>query len=101
MNQTSSMALLTEYAPIAHTTMMMGATMAKGMRSIAANSGTVLSTMISPTKLPRYMLAIRPQTNPFRSEEHTSELQSLMRITYAVFSLKKQNHTTKSHTAHS
>src|SRR3546814_1385457 len=25
-----------------------------------------------------------------RSEEHTSELQSLMRISYAVFSLKKQ-----------
>src|SRR3546814_2555221 len=35
-----------------------------------------------------------PQT---RSEEHTSELQSLMRISYAVFCLKKkkknQNHT--------
>src|SRR3546814_6410400 len=27
---------------------------------------------------------------PIRSEEHTSELQSLMRISYAVFSLKKQ-----------
>src|SRR3546814_6307957 len=29
-----------------------------------------------------------------RSEEHTSELQSLMRISYAVFCLKKQNTTT-------
>src|SRR3546814_10376801 len=28
---------------------------------------------------------------PIRSEEHTSELQSLMRISYAVFCLKKQN----------
>src|SRR3546814_9079648 len=28
---------------------------------------------------------------PLRSEEHTSELQSLMRISYAVFCLKKQN----------
>src|SRR3546814_6132101 len=27
----------------------------------------------------------------YRSEEHTSELQSLMRITYAVFCLKKTN----------
>src|SRR3546814_5158051 len=27
----------------------------------------------------------------FRSEEHTSELQSLLRISYAVFCLKKQN----------
>src|SRR3546814_6903396 len=38
-----------------------------------------------------------------RSEEHTSELQSLMRISYAVFCLKKKNHittliTTLSHT---
>src|SRR3546814_9365280 len=29
-----------------------------------------------------------------RSEEHTSELQSLMRISYAVFSLQKKNHHT-------
>src|SRR3546814_5748343 len=33
--------------------------------------------------------------NPTRSEEHTSELQSLMRISYAVFCLKKQK---KKHT---
>src|SRR3546814_5854882 len=34
---------------------------------------------------------------PMRSEEHTSELQSLMRISYAVFCLKKKkiNDTTK------
>src|SRR3546814_4468555 len=30
---------------------------------------------------------------PARSEEHTSELQSLMRISYAVFCLKKKKHT--------
>src|SRR3546814_6823173 len=30
-----------------------------------------------------------------RSEEHTSELQSLMRISYAVFCLKKKNNTKK------
>src|SRR3546814_8852191 len=30
-------------------------------------------------------------TPTFRSEEHTSELQSLMRISYAVFCLKKKN----------
>src|SRR3546814_2278651 len=29
-----------------------------------------------------------------RSEEHTSDLQSLMRISYAVFCLKKKTHTT-------
>src|SRR3546814_4270251 len=32
-----------------------------------------------------------------RSEEHTSELQSLMRISYAVFCLKKKMNTTKPH----
>src|SRR3546814_10534999 len=39
------------------------------------------------------------RTNPFnlgvRSEEHTSELQSLMRISYAVFCLKKKNNKIK------
>src|SRR3546814_3159008 len=41
-----------------------------------------------------------PRVN--RSEEHTSELQSLMRISYAVFCLKKKNYehtdTNKMHT---
>src|SRR3546814_5056689 len=34
----------------------------------------------------------RPAIIRARSEEHTSELQSLMRISYAVFCLKKKNH---------
>src|SRR3546814_2103544 len=34
-----------------------------------------------------------PSQRPPRSEEHTSELQSLMRISYAVFCLKKKNKT--------
>src|SRR3546814_1705300 len=34
--------------------------------------------------------------NASRSEEHTSELQSLMRISYAVFCLKKKKKITKS-----
>src|SRR3546814_4054556 len=33
--------------------------------------------------------------NRLRSEEHTSELQSLMRISYAVFCLKKKNYHIK------
>src|SRR3546814_3629727 len=33
------------------------------------------------------------ERNLTRSEEHTSELQSLMRISYAVFSLKKNKHS--------
>src|SRR3546814_7092328 len=34
-------------------------------------------------------------TSKQRSEEHTSELQSLMRISYAVFCLKKKKNTKK------
>src|SRR3546814_5794430 len=37
---------------------------------------------------------------PDRSEEHTSELQSLMRISYAVFCLKKKNTTSTNITLH-
>src|SRR3546814_10200830 len=36
-----------------------------------------------------------PMAMPTRSEEHTSELQSLMRISYAVFCLKKKKKLTK------
>src|SRR3546814_2375755 len=58
-------------------------------------------TTISRRSSPDISIAIMPATrlfmrqhilqNPlFRSEEHTSELQSLMRISYAVFCLKKK-----------
>src|SRR3546814_4561982 len=40
----------------------------------------------------RYFSVDFSQTN-HRSEEHTSELQSLMRISYAVFCLKKKTYT--------
>src|SRR3546814_13490452 len=36
----------------------------------------------------------RPMPFQLRSEEHTSELQSLMRISYAVFCLKKKTNKT-------
>src|SRR3546814_5950095 len=40
------------------------------------------------------------QVNDVRSEEHTSELQSLMRISYAVFCLKKKKHPTSNTSLH-
>src|SRR3546814_6993332 len=56
-----------------------------------------------PTKLRVVPRGIDPAAFPFaswpdrvaRSEEHTSELQSLMRISYAVFCLKKKKKKTK------
>src|SRR3546814_8388402 len=38
------------------------------------------------------VLALFESAGAIRSEEHTSELQSLMRISYAVFCLKKKTH---------
>src|SRR3546814_7876814 len=40
-------------------------------------------------------LHLFPQTDAVRSEEHTSELQSLMRNSYDVFCLKKKTKTIK------
>src|SRR3546814_1012488 len=52
------------------------------------------STLRASTPMP--LVAFEVNGHPFtaadaRSEEHTSELQSLMRISYAVFCLKKTN----------
>src|SRR3546814_4951437 len=43
-----------------------------------------------PAKAPRVASDWRKSPPERRSEEHTSELQSLMRISYAVFCLKKK-----------
>src|SRR3546814_2484742 len=50
--------------------------------------------IVPPEELPQFLRWAE------RSEEHTSELQSLMRISYAVFCLKKKRNmnTTQSHT---
>src|SRR3546814_3808031 len=44
-----------------------------------------------------FLERIRSQEPEKRSEEHTSELQSLMRISYAVFCLKKQKKKPTTH----
>src|SRR3546814_1400029 len=41
--------------------------------------------------LTKSLSSVDRQLRAHRSEEHTSELQSLMRISYAVFCLKKKN----------
>src|SRR3546814_10435223 len=52
----------------------------------------------TPTRRGSYSFAVKVTDNvgatqvKSRSEEHTSELQSLMRISYAVFCLKKKKH---------
>src|SRR3546814_1320660 len=61
------------------------------------------STNTSTVLLPRHLVTPKPplgfisrqKARLSRSEEHTSELQSLMRISYAVFCLKKKNKKTQ------
>src|SRR3546814_1534809 len=51
---------------------------------------TAYTTLWKP-RVPGTVPRLRPaRPSPLRSEEHTSELQSLMRISYAVFCLKKK-----------
>src|SRR3546814_4857417 len=52
---------------------------------------TIMVSMLSPA----FSTVLASSTR--RSEEHTSELQSLMRISYAVFCLKKKNQATQQH----
>src|SRR3546814_5314791 len=56
-------------------------------------AGGIVAELAAPDGLER-------RGDPQRSEEHTSELQSLMRISYAVFCLKKQKTTNKLTTTH-
>src|SRR3546814_1482066 len=51
------------------------------------------STCLSRSQARFCLYTLRPisDRSERRSEEHTSELQSLMRISYAVFCLKKNN----------
>src|SRR3546814_6172133 len=61
-----------------------------GVIACGAMTPELLDTEIAETK--------KLTSKPFgvnRSEEHTSELQSLMRISYAVFCLKKKKNTSK------
>src|SRR3546814_5478275 len=55
--------------------------------TIKAALGSAMVHMENPTRALDYFGE--------RSEEHTSELQSLMRISYAVFCLKKTKHNNK------
>src|SRR3546814_4385539 len=59
----------------------------------AANSGRALTASNSVNDDRSFTASTSPKISTGRSEEHTSELQSLMRISYAVFCLKKKTTT--------
>src|SRR3546814_8143844 len=51
-----------------------------------------------PAGLLHELVAAFPNARFYRSEEHTSELQSLMRSSYAVFCLQKKTQRIQTHT---
>src|SRR3546814_3371621 len=57
----------------------------------------IVDTVMAALRSSGLFYITAPQRAGGRSEEHTSELQSLMRISYAVFCLKKKK-TTTNHT---
>src|SRR3546814_2635399 len=60
---------------------------------VAALGASSISTTACRAEAARRRMTVRARApDPPRSEEHTSELQSLMRISYAVFCLKKQKY---------
>src|SRR3546814_6188300 len=77
-----------------------GGTWAPGARRGAVTAGgrAVLRRERPGTDEARIAFGHALHRRPDRSEEHTSELQSLMRISYAVFCLKKQTHENKTTT---
>src|SRR3546814_9267859 len=61
----------------------------------AARGKIVVEIIDDRREQQRAPLLLEEKVVGHRSEEHTSELQSLMRISYAVFCLKKKKHTKK------
>src|SRR3546814_1432062 len=74
----------TRYASIAATAPMLGLT----TRADAADRVAATGVLSSTAMVDLYSQIYAAED---RSEEHPSELQSLMRISYAVFCLKKKN----------
>src|SRR3546814_6121334 len=70
-------------------------------RARSAARAPAAAVVVRPVQGGRAVAAFRAaRGQPLaRSEEHTSELQSLMRISYAVFCLKKKKYTTKRESA--
>src|SRR3546814_8499678 len=70
--------------------------LARAIAATFARRGTAIPTEPPDALTPAFAADEQKQRQwRARSEEHTSELQSLMRISYAVFCLKKKTHPHK------
>src|SRR3546814_2255477 len=76
--------LMVWWTAVGSTKMCVQARMLKGQRAQIRERIRRFQEFLDQEKRKEFM-------KKFRSEEHTSELQSLMRISYAVFCLQKKN----------
>src|SRR3546814_1631173 len=65
----------------------------QGLETVGARLQRGVPAVVGPWRMGDADLAEHLRSEVKRSEEHTSELQSLMRISYAVFCLKKKKIT--------
>src|SRR3546814_9633671 len=83
-------------SPLANRSALTPATPPSSARSNCRNSSERERAPCQYSRHWRPLVRMPHCTVSSRSEEHTSELQSLMRISYAVFCLKKKNQSTHS-----
>src|SRR3546814_1755353 len=79
--------------------MMLGAAASALLLTSVTAPAALAQSSANQTALVDYVNPLMGTDSSYRSEEHTSELQSLMRTSYAVFCLKKKkNKQTNTHT---
>src|SRR3546814_2388175 len=79
-----------------YTTLFRSGCRRRGDRRQRPAAGEAAMSIRAPEILPGAIVGHRA-SQTVRSEEHTSELQSLMRISYAVFCLNKNKHNNQTH----
>src|SRR3546814_2337573 len=82
---------LLPYTPLFRSVLGSARRLARDQRVIDQHAEFAGEMVVADARLAQRRFArARTQTHGTRSDEHTSELQSLMRISYAVFCLKKK-----------
>src|SRR3546814_6871301 len=69
----------------------------QGVNALIKSVNAAHAAAFAKLSTPRLTRELQAAVEQQRSEEHTSELQSLMRISYAVFCLKKKKKTQTTH----
>src|SRR3546814_3964465 len=92
LNQSRPPTIVASFATLAGLSHQRCASITAAVNAIAAFGYCATQSPRMAKDFSGWFIHIWPVDTAVRSEEHTSELQSLMRISYAVFCLKKKKH---------